>query len=347
MANLRPLINLAGKVIFWGGGGRMMDAYWGPTRLTVLNYHRVNYINDPQFHYLKEIVSVTPEMFERHMAFTKQHFNVIDVQTLSDFVEKGRALPPRSCLITFDDGYLDNYTYAYPVLKKYGLPAVIFLMTSAMDDPKVPWWDEMAYYFSRTRKPSADLPLIGTHSLATAQDRDAVRDVLLHKLKEIPQAQKEAELKRIGQAVEVDVPPRDRNLFVTWDQVREMVADGVACQPHTVNHPILTRIDAAQRREELKGSFAKIEEETKRPAIAFAYPNGMPTDYNQDCMQALREVGCKVAFTMTPDLASPNVVKQHPYEIPRVGIWWADTYEMFGLKAMGLVPLAKRLRGTH
>lgn len=333
---------LALSLLSGSGATRLLDAYWGPQRLTVLAYHRIADANAPDFLYYRSNVSATPEMFERQMAWCAKHFNVIDLTLLLAFLQKGRPLPPRPMLITFDDGYLDNYTQALPILQRYGLPAVIFLMTDRMDYPAPPWWDEVAYLFDQTRKTGATLPLIGQHDLSTPELRVQTREKLMRQLKLVPETRKQEALQELRDVLEVAPPGAEPPLFVSWDQVRELVSYGISCQPHTISHPILTRIDEAEVRRQVTESKARIEAETLRPAQFFAYPNGTLADYSPFAMRALREAGYLAAVTLTPGPMRMRAVQRHPYQIARVYVGFWDSFEMFVMKVMGLPALLKQ-----
>ncbi len=263
-------------------------------RLTVLAYHRITEITAVDFRGFEPNVSASPAMFEQQMAYISQQFNVISLADLLAWLFNARPLPPYPLLITFDDGYLDNYQNAFPILKKYRLPAIIFLMTSRMDAPQEwAWWDLCAYYFKQTRLQSADLPLLGQVELASA------RGAFMEQLKTVADEEKYALLGQLSSLLDVPPPPLDAPFFMTWEQVKELVENGVACQPHTVNHPILTRIPLEIARQELKESRDVIHAKTGQDIQAFAYPNGQLTDYNPAIIQILRELDYRVAFTLS------------------------------------------------
>lgn len=91
--------------------------------IPVLNYHEIN--NDKH-----SPLAVTTDEFTAQMKYLKEHnYNSITPDQLLDYMQKGKPLPDNPVLITFDDGYADNYTNAYPVLKQYGLNATIFLIS--------------------------------------------------------------------------------------------------------------------------------------------------------------------------------------------------------------------------
>ncbi len=106
----------------------------------VLMYHSVTPQGDPE----RNPLMVTPRTFEKQMRFLKQYrYNVMSLEATADLLKEGKRLPARLVAITFDDGYKDNYTYAFPILKKYGLPATIFIITQEIGRPDRLSWDEI------------------------------------------------------------------------------------------------------------------------------------------------------------------------------------------------------------
>jgi peptidoglycan/xylan/chitin deacetylase (PgdA/CDA1 family) len=334
-------VNRYAHVIAQAGIPRFLDMAWGEKRLTVLTYHRVNDADAPDFPYARYNVSASPEDFARQMDYVAGHFNVIGLEALRAFVQDGTPLPPRPVLITFDDGYRDNYVHAYPVLRARGMPAVIFLYTSRMDDPTPPWWDECAHHIERTSLVHAALPLVGPQDLSTPDHRNLAHDRFVERFKGLPESEKPKALNAFRAALQVDPLPPDRDLFLTWNEVRELVAGGIACQPHTVSHPILTRLNPDQLQRELADSRAQVEQQTGQPAYAFAYPNGLQGDYDAHTMAVLRENGYALAFTLLDGPMRADAVRRNPLEIRRIHITHRDSFERFILKVMGMRRLVR------
>lgn len=93
------------------------------------------------YHHLDEkeqsSVTISPRLFERQLiSLQRRGFQFITLDQFKDFKSKGAAIPDNALLITFDDGYESFYTYAYPILKKLQIPAVNFVITNGLDDPK-------------------------------------------------------------------------------------------------------------------------------------------------------------------------------------------------------------------
>ncbi|MFZ5632823.1 MAG: polysaccharide deacetylase family protein [Bacillota bacterium] len=97
--------------------------------IPILMYHKVN--PDPRTGGYG--LRVTPRAFEKQMAYlSRSGYVSISLTDLADHFEKNKPLPSKPVIITFDDGYLDNYTYAYPILKKYGMTATIFVVAGTV-----------------------------------------------------------------------------------------------------------------------------------------------------------------------------------------------------------------------
>ncbi|MGB7342233.1 MAG: polysaccharide deacetylase family protein [Phototrophicaceae bacterium] len=317
----------------------MLDQYWGKNRLTVLNYHRIADVNAPDFVGFAPNVSTDAQGFERQMQYVTSHFNVIALDDLVAYILHGTALPDKPLLITFDDGYLDNYEVAFPIMQKYGVPAVIFLLTSRMTDTHyLPWWDACAEAIRRTRKTEVNLPVLGLRQLGDDMQNLAVSSEMIQHLKGVPEADKLSQLAQMVEALAVDLS-LEKPLFVNWDQVRNLVAGGVACQPHTQTHAIMTRIAEEQVYEEIRMSKMLIEQETDQQATAFAYPNGTPADFDKTTIRILRELGYKTAFTLLPGPMPLNLVQQYPFQIKRVYLSYKDTFDTFKMKTMGVPAL--------
>lgn len=320
------------------------DAVWGRDRLTVLAYHRIADVTDPAMEFDPGVVSASPAMFERQMRHVAREFTVIGLPDLHEHVTTGRPLPDRPALITFDDGYRDNYDEAFPVLRAMGLPAVIFIVTGAIGTDRVMWWDELAYLLNRTGRPRAELPLAGERSLATAGERTAVRHEMLALLKAVPDERREAAVSGLREALEVAAPRPPTPLFMGWDEVADLVAHGVECQPHTVDHPLLIRVDEDRAREEIARSAREVTARTGLPARAFAYPNG---DYDAGTLDALRASGIGLAFTMRLGPCAATAVRAAPLEIPRVPLEARDTWDLFRLKVSGALSTVFRARAVR
>jgi len=274
-----------------------------PNRFLVLGYHRVNDDGHPFF------CGTPTRMFRAQMELVRRYFSV---QPL-DALVAGDA-PPNAIAITFDDGYRDNYTNAFPILRELGLPATIFLVTGAVDANQLIWHDRIFDAFHRTRVPIPDKH----QELAS----------VLGEVRGVGPEERSELISRLLERLGVDSSESDVGWDkLTWDDVREMAAAGIRFGAHTLDHPILSHVSPEEARRQVKGSKEKIESELGCEVTSFAYPNGRPVDFDATTKQILRKEGFLSAVTT---VSGSNDASSDPFELRRVGFWHSeDPYVSF------------------
>ena len=181
--------------------------------ITILNYHKVDNMNIA--------LSVLPEDFDRQMAYLKENgYNTINTDQLYDYMVNGAELPENPIMITFDDGYEDNYQNAYPILKKYGFTGTIFVITDFVSN-----------------QPN----------------------------------------------------------YLTWEQIKEMKANGMDFQSHTASHKSMTELTEAQLKDELTRSKQTLDTQLNQDTKFMAYPTGT---YNLYIAKLVNDAGYRGAFTI-------------------------------------------------
>ena len=128
-------------------------------RLRILAYHRV--LDVPaagDFPFDLELVSASTSAFRQQMAHLRAHWHPISLSAALDCIDAGRALPRRAVVVTFDDGFSDNYTNAYPILQEFAIPACIFVSTGFIDTQQTFWFDRLTQAILTTRKRSMNVP---------------------------------------------------------------------------------------------------------------------------------------------------------------------------------------------
>lgn len=272
----------------------------------VLAYHRVlAQFDEADFPFDPELVSATAEDFAWQMRLVSRDYDPITCADLVNAIEHGRRLPARPVLVTFDDGFCDNFEVAFPILRDCKVPATIFLATGYVDAPGTYWFDWVAYVIGKTERSRLRLACIDlTIELGPcAPDRNARRRVatqLLARLKELTDDGRRQVLTELAEQVGVAIGPTQQALSgsLRWDQVREMAAAGIEFGSHTVSHPVLARVGSdTQLREELVDSRRAIEQATGRPVVAFAYPVGGAGAFDARVLHAVRDAGYRVAFS--------------------------------------------------
>jgi len=305
--------------------------------LTVLNYHRVTDPRDPRCDTFKPNISATPEMFDRQLAYMKNNFDMVTSRDIAACIDGTTRLPSHAAIITFDDGYADNFVYAFPLLKKHGLSALIFVTTDFVGKSKPSFWDVAAYSFAHTEKTSAVLPLTGEQHWSNEGEQYSVMMQWIETLKTVDENEKQALASQLPAALDVDVAEENfSHIFMNWDQVRVMAGDGIEFGSHTLTHPIMTRIPAEQVTRELVDSKKLIEQELGRPVDTFAYPNGGPEDFNPQIIGTLKDAGYKMAFTLMPGSNHYPALRENPFTIRRIFLSHTDSFPRFVAKANGV-----------
>lgn len=261
-------------------------------KILILTYHRFS---------LEENSSrISSAEFAAHLEYLSKNNRVLGLSETMEYLSKGKTLPPNTTVITIDDGYADAYEIAFPLLKKYGFPATVYAVTDFLDEKCWLWTDLMRYVLLETKSDSVEIEFVGedkikaelkskTHRLETASRVNS-------RLKKLPDEEKEAKIKSIAAALNVEIPALPAGEFapVTWEQAREMDARDVKIESHTTTHPILTNVSAKHLDFELKNSKKRLEEVLDRQIEHFCYPNG---SLNEEVWKAVGNSGYKSATT--------------------------------------------------
>jgi len=294
--------------------------------LTVLNYHRVNDPNKENFDSFRPNVSASPIAFKQQMEYLSKWFNVVSISDVVEWLHAKKSLPNYAALITFDDGYLDNYTYAYPILREYNFPAIIFLASGHIGTNTPFFWDLATYCFFYTTQDCVIFPDGSERSWKNEQEKKSISIAWVESMKTLSNEEKQKWVDELPIKLNISIPHNYfKNLMVNWDQVREMSSNGIDFGGHTITHPILSRISHEQARLEIEGSKSRIELETGKPVLGFAYPNGMKQDINAEIEALVIKAGYQAAFTLLNGPTSLREVKKNPFAIRRIFILHTHT----------------------
>jgi peptidoglycan/xylan/chitin deacetylase (PgdA/CDA1 family) len=135
--------NVAARIICISGMIRLKDLLGPKDELVILAYHRI--CRADGFMWDDGLVSASPEEFERQIRYIAERFTPISFRELQRILKGESLLPPKPIIVTFDDGYMDNYRNAFPILRRYGVPATFFIATGFVEGQKPPWWDLRAF----------------------------------------------------------------------------------------------------------------------------------------------------------------------------------------------------------
>ena len=315
-------------------------------RAVVLMYHRVLTAEERERCGSHPGIVVDRETFAWQMSLLKERFVPLSVDEFSRHLEAGQPFASSSCLVTFDDGWLDNYTNAWPVLRQTGVPAVIFLAVNYIGSIRMFWREGLTHLLvravlagrgdeARRVRVSQVLATVGLESVMDVSDADP-RSAIIERVSALTARKPVSEhtLRTLAGALGTTLDPvTSVDAFMTWEQVESMESGGVRFGGHGAEHRLLTEVPEAERTREIAESAEILNRQLGAAhATAFAYPNG---SWNRDVVAGVREWGYEVAFTTEPGFVRCS---DDRFTVRRVNIHedMTDTPAMFLARVVGL-----------
>lgn len=308
-SGLRSLLT---RVIPWSG-------------VLVLNYHRLSAVNGSLFDH--ELWSADAESFACQVKLCKSHLDLISPSDLPGALALARG---RYGMITFDDGYRDNYEVAFPILKAEGVPATFFIATGFIDTPRLPWWDEIAWMVRTSRRTCVELPgWLANPVVFDKPEREQAVRTILQTYKSIATDSTETFLDAVAEATGSGRCGKEASngLWMNWDMLRAMDAAGMTIGGHSITHLILTRATSDRQQAEIVGCGQRLTEEIGKPLRYFSYPVGGRNTFNAVTREILRDAGVLFAFSHYRGFRQFG--DWDDYDIRRVAVEPCITYDWF------------------
>lgn len=257
------------------------------SNLKVLAYHEV----------------LQPSLFEAQLKYLKSNYTVIGYQQLQDFLFNGITLPKNPLLITFDDGDFSFYENGYPLLKKYDLPAIQFVITDLIDTDSPFWWKEIEHYLGKEK---------GNEKVWSLKNEpNTVRVDFLNQMRENITSE----------------PLKQRQL--NGEELLELHHNKIVISNHSHTHPMFNQCDKATLQKEMEQSITVLKN-NNLDTLAFAYPNG---NYSDVAEEVLRQNGVKMAFLFDHKVNKSEI---NPLRISRIRVNAHADLAEFKAKVSGL-----------
>lgn len=289
-------------------------------KVIVLTYHRVLPYDLRSQSFSHAAIMVDPDRFDRQLSFIKRHFNIINSTTLINIFENNIQPQCSSCLITFDDGWEDNYIYAFPILRKHSLTALIFTATDYVDGKELFWQEAMghgirqllALHSDESKRFLIKHNLYDLIHIRNDNRTDLIRDYV-RKLKSMTYAELDDMLRDIASILgEIDYA--DVDSFMSWSQIKEMHNNGIEFGSHACSHKILTRLEDQVVKIELTKSKQLLHDILTDEIDTIAYPNG---NYNPHLGELTQAAGYRIGFGTNHGYVSPSDDK---FNLKRINI---------------------------
>jgi peptidoglycan/xylan/chitin deacetylase (PgdA/CDA1 family) len=310
---------LLARGLFWSGASSLLSKLPARDSLLVLNYHRIGNPDEDLFD--PGVFSATADEFDRQIAYLKRYLSLITLDEALAFVDGSIKETKSRCrvLITFDDGYLDNYSLAFPILRSHGAQGVFFLATSMVGSCHLPWWDHIAYLMKTARKRRFTLsyPANLDVDIDGSGLDESLRAVLLS-YKKPDNSDPARFIQELQEASMGEDPPKAMRRFLSWDEAREMSRAGMAIGSHTHSHHVLSQLNPDRQYEDLSTSRSILKRELGSEVDVLAYPVGGRTSFTGETQNAARNAGYRAAFSF---YGGTNLRgRTSPYDVNRVGI---------------------------
>jgi peptidoglycan/xylan/chitin deacetylase (PgdA/CDA1 family) len=233
-----------------------------------------------------------PRFLREQLAYLTRHYEVIALSTLVEHIEAGRKPPPKSVVLTFDDGFRDNLENAAPILEEFGVPATIFVVTQSLTDGRLPWSQRLGFLFQHTEADEVQHDLLGPDPVTLSDDaeRRRVYARMMQRLMPLERVPRDAVIDELVAALDV-APPMDR--MMTWEHASDMRARGHEIGSHTYSHALLGRVPSTEARWELERAMFDLEEHLGLQRPTFCFPAGSTTPTLPDLV---RELGYRSCF---------------------------------------------------
>lgn len=303
--NASRLVKLAGK---FGGYAMARAITAGHPR--ILMYHRFSKVPAPGH--------VGAGEFEQQVRYISRHYNPVTVSRIALALYEGESLPRNSIAITVDDGYEDFFSIAWPILKKYKVPATFYVTTGFVNGDLWLWPDQLRYLLEQSPEIENrfNFGLFNVQTPVKAAEFEQVFWRINQIMLKADNAEKLQCLDAMASAWQVELPdePPKGYKAVTWGQLQQMQAEGLEVGGHTKTHPSLARVSLDEAGSEISGCFQALEQNLGKAIRSFCYPNGTPEDFVGAQVELVQRAGfscATVAFADSREHRQRYAMRRH------------------------------------
>jgi peptidoglycan/xylan/chitin deacetylase (PgdA/CDA1 family) len=320
----------------------------------VLNHHRIG--EPTETAYDQDVFSATQDELDQQLRLLKKTCDTVTLDDAISIVEGRTKLRRTAVLVTFDDGYLDNYELAFPVMAANQVQGVFFLPTAFIGTNRIAWWDSVSYIIRRSRKstihfrgrpyslsPDSMIFVIRevqqwykdvllsnaapTRQVSTKASIAQGRSVTTYAGNSDSDLSEESFLSELENACEAERPPTSARCFMNWDEATTMVRGGMAVGSHTHNHELLASISDERQYHELSESKTILENRLPVRVNSIAYPNGLQADFSSVTREAATKLGYRIGFSFYGGTNLQPV--SDPFDVRRVPVRFNTPPERF------------------
>jgi peptidoglycan/xylan/chitin deacetylase (PgdA/CDA1 family) len=273
------------------------------------------------------------EQFRKELKYIKKYFYPLKISDLIRSLESNEAYPKNSVAITVDDGYMDFYDLALPVLKEMDIPATVFIVAHLVENNGWIWNDKVHYI---------------TDCIKEANNKiySEISMELKSSLKSLPVHQRDRKIENISKEYNVNIPsnPPFRYRLMSWNQLRDLAKTGlVEIGSHSCTHPIMSLLNDEESWYEIKKSKQMISERLNLEVLSFCFPNGMIGDYHKKHKEMLKQANYICGIASHFGYVQKN---SDYYALPRIGGGGSD-FNLFAKHIDGIEYFQRKIWGGN
>lgn len=288
--------------------------------VAILRYHAI--VNPKDCYYASPSICLDPALFEEQMAYISDNYNVITLDEIYECIVNKNSFPPHAVVLTFDDGYMDNY-HAAEIMKRFGLTGTFYIAAECMDNIAVFWLFEVIYLLANTGQEQISLEVENNHIkllLDTSSKRQkSIRDVIFFIKSNNLEIRESIRDQLIKQTLDVkDFELKASQVMLTWEKVKTMHRWGMTIGAHTLTHLNLPNAEPKDAFTEIHDCKKLIENQIGAPVHHFSYPNGGGYDYfNSQIIEMVKQSGYQTATTSINGLSG---LKSDLFKLQRIRV---------------------------
>lgn len=257
----------------------------------------------------------------------------VSIEDIIKYLRGGKSLPPKPVAFTMDDGFADQTDLAAPVFIEFNCPVTIFVITGMLDNILWPWFCQVEYLIKNSKAETIELDLPTgkkLYDLGTLNINSRPVNTILEAIKDVSWETVPGILEKLSHSTQVDIPATPPGDYepISWDKARDLENQGISFGPHTISHPILSRVSGGESEREITGSWQRLKDELSSPSRVFCYPNGRLTDFGAREVGIVQKNGLLGALSTVPSHAtSASRANDSLYALPRFEV--PDTIQDF------------------